>query len=377
MKLGIIVFFTSLLLGQLGAMSVSPGVVVYLHDVVLVVLVGAGLWKIVKSKTFITPKLSTQIVVFSIAAIASLLFAFVSFTPWQVGLGSLYVLRWIGFALLYVILVQEQNLGLFLRHGLYITGSAFSLLGLVQFVLYPNLRNLSYLGWDPHYYRLFSTFLDPNFAGLFIVLTILLGLTMRKATGWLWISLGVNAAALYLTYSRGSYLALIAGVLVWIIGEKRWKVFWLAALGIALVILIPRPGGDTLRLTREDSTISRIENWQESLQLAQKNPILGYGFNTLRFAARTGMSTKPGDSVSRAGAGVDNSFLFLLVTTGIAGLAAYVWLLWAGGKISGHRGLIMLAAILVHAQFINSLFYPWVMLWLWVYFASNESSGGR
>ena len=38
--------------------------------------------------------------------------------------------------------------------------------------VYPDLRNLWYLGWDPHYYRVFATLLDPNYVGILLVLTI-------------------------------------------------------------------------------------------------------------------------------------------------------------------------------------------------------------
>ena len=135
------------------------------------------------------------------------------------------------------------------------------------------------------------------------------------------------------------------------------------ALGIAVILFIPRPGGDTLRLTRQDSTISRVENWQESLTLAGKSPIVGLGFNTLRSVR--------GDPVSKAASGVDNSFLFLLVTTGIVGLVTYMVLLWRMDNIA------ILTAVIVHSQFINSLFYPWIMLWLWIYLAASETSDDR
>ena len=49
--------------------------------------------------------------------------------------------------------------------GIFIVG-----LGFIQFLFYQSLRNLFYLGWDEHLYRMFSIFLDPNFAGAFFVL---------------------------------------------------------------------------------------------------------------------------------------------------------------------------------------------------------------
>ena len=59
-----------------------------------------------------------------------------------------------------------------------ISGSLIVLLGFIQLMFYPALRNLYYLGWDEHLYRMFSTFLDPNFAGAFFVLFTLFVIDM-------------------------------------------------------------------------------------------------------------------------------------------------------------------------------------------------------
>ena len=86
----------------------------------------------------------------------------------------LYLIRLLLYASLYAIILSLdkkfiQKLKLFLI----IPISLFLISGYIQFFLYQNLRNLYYLGWDEHLYRLFSTFLDPNFAGTFFVLTFI------------------------------------------------------------------------------------------------------------------------------------------------------------------------------------------------------------
>lgn len=362
MKIGFILLFVTLLLGQLGAITVLPGIVVYVHDVVLFVILCIGFWK---TKHFIRPTLFIPIVGFSVVGFISLFFALFRFEVWQVALGSLYLVRWIIYACLYIFIRQSSKFGMFLLRGLFVTGSAFSVLGLMQYILYPSLRNLWYLGWDPHYYRLFSTFLDPNFAGLFIVLTILLGFARMRINKWIWFVQGINFLALYLTYSRGSYLALLVGSIIWVILEKRWKILWLVTIAVSLVILIPKPGGNTLALLRRDSTISRIDNWKDSIQIIQRSPIIGHGFNTLRIIRD--------DPISKAASGVDNSFLFLSATTGIVGLGMYLWLLWSTVDVWHVYHIAILAALLIHSQFINSLFYPWIMIWFWIYIGARET----
>jgi hypothetical protein len=373
MKIGITILFISLLFGQVGAFMPAPGVAFYAHDVVVCILLAIGVVHMLKKRRLIVPRLFWPIVSFGIVGSVSLLFVLLRFAPWQVGQGSLYLVRWIFYSLVYMGVVQMPTMSAFLLRGLYITGSAFSVIGLLQYVLYPNLRNLWYLGWDPHYYRLFGTFLDPNFAGLFILLTFLLGCVRPVFGKWRWVAQGINLVALYLTYSRGSYVAILVAGLVWIAVSKRWNILWYLMAAVALIILIPRPGGDTLRLLRVDSTVSRVNNWQDTLQLIQRSPIVGHGFNTLRFIERKGILQRPGDPLSRAAAGVDNSFLFLLATTGVIGLGIYCWLLWKGRGMTRASHAAILAAIVVHSQFINSLFYPWIMLWIWIYLGATEN----
>jgi O-antigen ligase len=369
----VILLLGSLLLGQLGAFIPWGGVVLYVHDVAVVLLVVFGF--ITGRQKHIHPKLISPIVAFILAAIASLLVALTRFSPAEVMSGALYLIRWVAYAAVYVMLVRKNVSGTTLLRGLFAMTSMFSVLGLIQFVLYPNLRNLEYLGWDPHYYRLFSTFLDPNFAGLFILLGFWAGMyLMQKKISLLTVGLIViHVVALYLTYSRGSYLALGVSVGAWIMAKKYWKAVWVCIVGAVLIFMIPRPGGDTLKLTRMDSTVSRLSNWQEAAGLATQSPLVGYGFNTLKYVRRPSVTTLPDDPTSRAAGGVDNSFLFLWVTSGILGLGAYLWLLYRTIREGDAIDTAILTALVVHSQFINSLFYPWIMIWWWIYLAAREN----
>ena len=54
------------------------------------------------------------------------------------------------------------------------SGLGLAVLGLLQFIFLPDMQFLAKSGWDPHYYRIVSTFLDPNFAGAYFALTLLL-----------------------------------------------------------------------------------------------------------------------------------------------------------------------------------------------------------
>jgi O-antigen ligase len=367
-------FFLSLLLGQLAGFTITPGVTVYAHDVSLVIMIIAACIQSIKKKNYI-PVLVKPIVVFSFVAFVSLLFAVPRFGWPAIGISSLYLFRFMAYAALYAIITQEYISGKIVLRWLYYFGTGISILGLIQFVLYPQLQNLSYLGWDPHYYRLFSTLFDPNFTGIIIVLTILLGihLIQKNRNRWLYVSEAINAGALFLTYSRSSWAACVVSILIWVLWTKRWKLGVCIGACVVIFLLLPTPGGKTLRLFRTDSTFSRISNWKETVQLIQKSPIIGYGFNTLRFVHNDQSIYLPDTPVSRAASGVDNSFLFLLVTTGIAGFVAYLWIILQ--TIKRDRSLLyvcVLAALGFHGLFINSLFYPWVMIWFWIFVGVAE-----
>ena len=106
---------------------------------------------------------------FYIICFISLVFNLKNFSLNQILIGSLYLFRFISYSSIYFLvkIIFKKN-SRFVEIILLAWGLIFIFLGFLQYFLYPNLRNLYYLGWDDHLYRLFSTFLDPNFAGLFI-----------------------------------------------------------------------------------------------------------------------------------------------------------------------------------------------------------------
>ncbi len=381
------ILLISMLAGVLGGIPIKPGIYVYLHDIVL----GFGSIYLLlfyrKKSAYSIPKLGTQILLFVSFAVLSLLVNSAKFEIPSLLTGSLYLFRWILYSALYIVLVQYRMPVNRLLLKLFQFGCAFGILGLLQFVLYPNLRFLLYLGWDPHYYRLFSTLLDPNFAGIILVFSVLLGyylysIEQKREYVFLIIFL---VLCVYLTYSRSSYLALMVGMLTFIVIKKQWRV--LAGIGIFLccVLFIPRPGGNTLNLLRTDSTLSRFSNWGYSFQLFMQSPVFGHGFNMLRFI-QTPSGNDAGTFVSHAAAGVDSSIYFLLITSGIFGFATYIYLLYSAdtnkkrsNKTEGIHALYesSIASVVIHSLFVNSLLYPWVLLWIWILISAVELTYDR
>ncbi len=300
-----------------------------------------------------------------------------------------------------LVMCEDEGIRRFLNKALLLTIAALTLIGLLQIAALPNVQDLPHLissaGWDPHESRLVSTWLDPNFFGAFLAISIpfisIQNMAGRKKT----ILLTLTIAALLFTKSRSALAAMaIAGVvfipLVIIVSghyvrhKKRLITYvallapWLiAALIFALVLLGSRASG----FWQYDPTVnlrlvSLAAAWKE---LAQSNIGVGVGYNAYQFAAQKAGLVSNYSIHSRAGA--DNSFLTLLITTGLPGLILFLipWvaimhklfqktiiLLRRTGSLQSALQLLAAAAsvliLFIHAQVVNSFLYSHLLITL-------------
>lgn len=353
------VFGICFVFGQLGTL-LFPDARVSLLDICTLSL---GIWFVVQSmvrrqRTRIPNGI--WIVLFVISAFVS------TFLSHRITENLLYVVRWTSYALLYVYLVgQKKGQEFVWAQTLYWSGVAVAVLGFVQLVLYPYLRNLSYLGWDPHLNRMFSTLFDPNFAGIIYVLTGITGIFLvqtRTVRRWGAIGIGIAFAALLFTYSRSSYLACIAAIVTWIILQGKWKI----GLGVIVlffigVSMLPR-GSEGQNLLRTVSSYARLGSVVVGWDRFIRAPIFGTGF------VASSESIVPSRTQ-----GVDMSLLAILASTGIVGFVLYVAMWWHILKRTHSFFIIAFVAVCVHSLFTNSLLYPWVMAWLWIAAGVSES----
>ena len=369
--------FNFLLLGLIGgvvsSLTFGPVRVSLLDVATATLLIG---WVIAKGK-MIVPAVDPLLRVagpFLFVALLSLVVAGFRLSITELLTAALYLVRFAVFLVLLVIVSTTVELKKSVRFGLLISGMVIALLGFLQYFLYPNLRNLSYLGWDPHEFRLFSSFFDPNFTGILLVLTIILvfitRIHHRKIVNLVWVGvLILLLIALLLTYSRGSYVALVVVGAVFALKERQFK--WLLIGGsvfLLTLVLLPRPGGEGVRLLRTMSISSRIDNSVEAIRLWRTSPLIGVGFNTIRYVRSAPPENLIQIENAHSAAGFHNSYLFLLVTVGIIGFVCFFWMgkkLWELVEVR-HRQLLGLTvlAIGIHSLFDNSLFYPPVLVWL-------------
>lgn len=216
-------------------------------------------------------------------------------------------------------------------------------IGFVQLYFLPDLIGLASEGWDPHIGRLVSSFLDPNFfaAYLVILMTISLGTalnrSMKRPYKWLlWLVFVLAWIGLYLTYSRSGWLVgfIAVSLVAW---PKSWRLSVLIAAIFIAVVFLPGRLGDriqqstsfintsTVTATSGDaSAAARAESSKQAWDLAKTNLLTGVGYNTYGYAMVKHGIFQSSQLQVRSSMGTDNSFLYVLATTGIVGLLLFL-----------------------------------------------------
>jgi O-antigen ligase len=228
--------------------------------------------------------------------------------------------------------------------------------GFIQYFFWPNFTYFDVNQWDPHLYRLVSTFFDPTFTGL-IYLLFFIKIYFEKKIPYRWFLLVITYLAIALTYSRSTYLSFIVAFAFISFSIKKIRPFLISLIIITVTIFcLPRQPGEGTKLERSSSITAKIENYQQGINMFSKHPILGIGYNNIPILRQNN------DPQSHANSGFDSSILTLLVSTGIIGTSLFL----LGGKKYyqstnlSHKTLIWV--ILTHSLFANSLIYPWTIL---------------
>jgi hypothetical protein len=289
--------------------------------------------------------------------------AFAFFPATSLVVGFAYLLRIIGIFILGRILFTQKDI-ITKRNGLVVLLTMLflvAILGWFQYQFFPDLRQLSVLGWDDHYYRLTSTFLDPAFTGLLMVFGVLLSLKHLKSAPRYLLTL-FFFLTLLLTYSRASYLSLAIALLFYFYKKLTVKkIFYALAVFAVVLLLLPRPGGEGVKLERLYSISYKIQNASFGVSLIKKSPLFGFGYNNVCLVSTKYSSVV--DSQSNSCHGLDNSFETILVSFGVVGA---IVLIREGTSFYKKNpqlsaGFPVLLAFFVHAQFTNTLFYPYCL----------------
>jgi hypothetical protein len=382
------IFFGALLLalalGQLQRVQLTESVALYIHDLVIISWLSAA----AAQHFFHRP--TTALRAYNLTALAKQ----IRHSPSIWLLGWLLLTTIIG-AVLDSSIVPLLYLGrlcsylallLFLAHSGVISndwlrrasiwlGLSWLTLGFLQLALIPDLRSLRWLGFDDHYYRLASTFFDPNFAGVSFILTLVFLLTFFSWRRFDWRVLLASSALMIgiaATYSRASYLSVAAALALYVALNRTARALHLGLLSTAVILgilswwLLPKPGGEGVDLTRTTSITARTSASSTELQSLQpEHLLLGRGLYT----SNNTYSLHREQILPNHARVPDNFFLMLLVAGGVPavllGLAAigeWIRSIWSWQP----PALAAFGALLLHAQFNNSILEPFLFLFFGV-----------
>ncbi len=344
------------------------------------------------------------LLIFLLVALISLLIAAGNLSIKQFIVSLLYLVRLGIYFLVYFVSKEIQDKQ-FKFDLLMISGILISVLGFLQYNYYSNFLELGLYkeGWDPHISRLTSTWLDPNFVGgylsvLFIMLvSYLLNIykAINKTKLFLYIvSLPVFFVAILLTFSRSTYLSLSIGMLYVCFMQSR-KLLVIMVLVGSIIFLSSNKLQNRIndavisfRAVFTEKTLSldptaklRVESWQHGLEIWGDSPILGVGYNTLRYE---NLKRGYAEYDKHSSGGFDSSLLTVLATTGLLGLIFYVWFFYrvlvVSIKTQSKHAIGVIASIIclmVHSLFVNSLLFPLILVPFMVlisFIADNKNS---
>lgn len=368
------------LLSQTGALTLTD-IFVFLTNTIFLIY-----YLPLKKKIKLPPQILIPVGLFILSATLSTTLALDKFSASTVSVSALFLVRFILYSLISVVaanVIKKSEILNWIKLIL-ATCAVYLFLGAVQLVVFPDLAILVPYGWDPHQMRIVSTFLDPNFSGALISVFLAFSLTLFLfGFGRVYLFLSVfSLIGIILTYSRSSYLNIIT--IIAVLGIlKSPKLFLTSVIIFILIFLQVNRVRERVigALTLDETAKARVESWKNARVIIRENILLGVGFNTYRYAqADHGFFTTNDPFGGHSGGGVDSSFLLVAATCGVIGLTFFAILIFSILKIyirnvgTNYLHLASLSSFLglvVHTQFVNSFFFPQIMLLLWFILGLN------
>jgi O-antigen ligase len=286
--------------------------------------------------------------------------------------------------------------------GMVVSTALICILGFLQLKFFPSFYELEMhlQGWDPHIGRLLSTWFDPNFIGGFLAFMlgpiIALGLYFRSKSNRrkYFIMAGIAficLIAMYLTYSRSGYLAML--ITLGILALFKSRKLLVAAVLISLLGFSFSPRVQQRTIEAWDSGVRflgvdsqkpldptaelRVWSWSFASEMISDHPWIGVGYSRYAYEINERGHGFLGDHAS---GGSDSSLLTIWATSGIFGLLGYLSIgfvasmvairrLWKKKDVRSHldAGLVAgFGGIMAHAVIVNSLLFPLMMVYLLV-----------
>lgn len=381
------------LIGQLGRINLGEKVFFYPNDLLIpLILICWLVYRLTVTKKLLLPSLTSLLGLVVLWSGVTLLKASAQLGGQELVISSLYLVRLILYSSLYLVIYdlfkgRDSKRWLF---GLVGVAIGVAIFGFLQLLVVPDFSQIAAEGgWDPHQFRLLSSFYDPNFVGGFLTLGLMLALVGYLKYPARKIYFGVSSVilviAIILTFSRSSYAMALTSLTLLALLKWRKLLLVIPVAIVAVAIFVPRSLERVTEGTEVGSSGSfRLFSWQNALTIAGDNLAFGVGYNTYRYAQeRYNFVTDTVSQGGNSGAGADSSLLLILATTGLPGLMLWIallagmlgvaWRSFRRGSAWGLALLVSLPGLLIHSLFVNSLFYQWIMLYLWMMLGMSDA----
>lgn len=238
-----------------------------------------------------------------------------------------------------------------------LSGSVTVAQGLIQYVR-PTAQ-IGTQGLDPTVAtRVFSTFDNPNFYAEFLVLLFAatLALVFIERRFLRYIAAGllvVQAMALLLTYTRGSWLALAAGLLVAVLMIDTRLLLPFLAGGAALVPVVPGALARLMSIFSLEGTASyRMSLWRVAGAALKDSPIVGYGLGRWYDAFATTALRHPELGIGVVFYGAHQSYFQVAAEVGVVGGIAFAVMVFVTCRMGAFYGPRMAGDL--RARFVNA-----------------------
>lgn len=256
---------------------------------------------------------------------------------------SLYMFRLLAYISLYLVLKQSK---IHIPSKVFVISGLVSLIiGIMQYFFMPDMRIFQYLGWDDHLSRLTLPHFDPTFTAVILSLA---ALSFPRF-------FPIFLIGILLTYSRSVWLSLIITATSFI---RPAKYLLVIPVFIIFILLLPKRFGEGTNLMRTFSITSRLQSDVSYITKYKWDLIIGRGLNTLILD----MNCDNPACAGRHATGPNNSYLYLLTTTGILGLAGWGIFMKHIYDKSAHKPMLMF--FFIASLFNNVMFYPFALIWI-------------
>ena len=268
-------------------------------------------------------------------------------------------------------------------------------IGFLQLILYPKAFDfynifykigVYYPNPDPHMNRLISTYFDPNYLSLCLLIPLafsIVYLIKYKSKKYL-VAMIILVITILLTVSRsgilGTGIVLATIFMLYMIkGAKTKKIktsiifFYIVIVSICIIMMKfmdIKVFERVLNSASDQSTIARFRSWEQGIEIIKDNPIIGIGYNLLGIYNENIMGISRGDSTAF---GNDSSIVQIVITTGVMGSflfvgGSYLHIKFLFKRFIESEEIIALISVIFSAliccNFNNLLFY---ILWLFVF----------